>query len=110
MVFRKKKIRASSVNSKKSIESDDYKENDGSGIIVLGSGCKKCNELERNVQKALENLNINEQINHITDFREIASYGVMSTPALVIDNEVVSYGRVLSESESIEILKKYRGK
>ena len=78
------------------------------GIIVLGSGCKKCNDLESNVRKALHSLGIEEEIKHITDFGVIASFGVMSTPALVIDNKVVSYGKVLSEAESLEILKKHR--
>ena len=82
--------------------------NDKNGIIVLGSRCKKCNELEENVKKAMISLEIEGEINHINDFAGIASFGVMSTPALVIDGKVVSYGKVLSENECIKILKEYK--
>lgn len=78
------------------------------GIKILGSGCAKCNTLESNVKEALSKLQMNEEIEHVTDFAVIASYGVMSTPALVIDSEVVAYGKVLSIEEAIAILKKYR--
>lgn len=76
------------------------------GIKVLGSGCAKCDQLERNVQLALQELQIEETIEHITDFSQIALYGVMSTPALVVHGEVVSYGKVLSMAEAKEILEK----
>ena len=49
---------------------------------------------------------MNVEVDHVTDFAQIASYGVMSTPALVINGKVVSYGKVLKASEVIEILKK----
>lgn len=75
-------------------------------IKVLGSGCTKCNELENNVREALKELNMNSEIEHITDFSQIASYGVMSTPALVLDKKVVCYGKVISKKEVIEILKR----
>ncbi|WP_294467065.1 thioredoxin family protein [uncultured Anaerofustis sp.] len=75
-------------------------------IKVLGAGCTKCNELENNVREALKELNINDEIEHITDFVQIASYGVMSTPALVLDKKVVCYGKVISKKEVIEILKR----
>ena len=48
-------------------------------------------------------------IDHITDFTQIAAYGVMTTPALVIDGKVVSYGKVLKVGEVIKILEKARG-
>lgn len=48
-------------------------------------------------------------MDHVTDFSQIAAYGVMSTPALVIDGKVVSYGRVLKKQEVIDILRKVRG-
>ena len=59
----------------------------------LGSGCAKCNSLEENVKEALACLNIKEEVKHIRDFTLIAAMGVMTTPALVIDNKVVSYGK-----------------
>lgn len=76
------------------------------GIKVLGSGCIKCNQLEHNVQQALQELQLDIAIEHVTDFSEIALYGVMSTPALVVNNEVVSYGKVLSVVEAKAILEK----
>ncbi len=80
----------------------------GASVKVLGGGCKKCNELEANTKEALESLAMDSAIDHVTDFSQIATYGVMSTPALVIDNKVVSYGKVLTTQEVIEILKKIR--
>ena len=61
-----------------------------SRIKVLGSGCAKCATLEKNVKEALDELGQEMSIEHITDFTEIASYGIMSTPALVIDEKVVT--------------------
>jgi len=78
----------------------------GELVKVLGSGCAKCNELEANVKIALEELGMNTTIEHVSDFAQIAAYGVMSTPALVVDGKVVSYGKVLKVDEAIKILKK----
>lgn len=75
-------------------------------LKVLGSGCAKCNELESNAQKALDDLGIDIRIDHVTDFAQIASYGVMATPALVADGKVICYGRVLKTKEIIELLQK----
>lgn len=80
----------------------------GSRIKVLGSGCAKCKALEANVVEALKSLAINEGVDHVTDFAAIASYGVMSTPALVIAGEVVSSGKLLSVQEAVEIISKRR--
>lgn len=79
--------------------------NENINIKILGSGCPKCNQLENNVKEALVSLNINASIEHVKDYREIAAYGVMSTPALVINNKVVAYGRVLRVLEITNILK-----
>lgn len=79
-----------------------------SGIMILGSGCAKCNALEAATRQALDQLQIQESIVHITDFAQIAAFGVMSTPALVIDRKVVSYGKVLKVEEITEILRKTR--
>jgi small redox-active disulfide protein 2 len=78
----------------------------GGTIKVLGSGCAKCNELEANVKKALEKLGMNTTIEHVTDFSVIAAYGVMSTPALVVDEKVVSYGKVLKVEEAVKLFQK----
>ena len=73
-------------------------------IEVLGSGCKKCNQLEEAVIEATRLLGMNITMEHVKDFEKIALYGVMSTPALVIDGKVVSYGRVLKTEDVIKIL------
>ena len=78
-------------------------------VKVLGSGCAKCNQLEAATKEALNKLGMDTTIDHVTDFAQIASYGVMSTPALVIDGKVVSYGKVLKTEEVVKILEKVRG-
>lgn len=82
------------------------KETNHSRVKVLGSGCKKCNDLELATIDALTELGLDTSIEHVTDFSEIAKYGVMSTPALVVDNQVISYGRVLNKEEVLNLLKK----
>ena len=77
-------------------------------VKVLGAGCEKCNALETAVVAALEELGMDTEIQHITDFAEIAAYGVMSTPALVVDGKVVSYGKVLKKDEAIRVLRNCR--
>lgn len=80
----------------------------GGSVKVLGSGCAKCNELEAAVKAALEELGMDTDVKHVTDFAQIASYGVMTTPALVVDGRVVSYGKVLQKEEVVDILRKVR--
>ncbi len=80
----------------------------GASVKVLGSGCKKCNDLEAATKQALQNLGMDTEIDHVTDFAAIASYGVMTTPALVVDGKVVSYGKVLKVQEAEELIKKVR--
>ncbi len=72
-------------------------------IKVLGSGCMNCKKLEENVKTAVKDLGIEAVIEKVTDFKEIASYGVMRTPALVVDEEIKAVGKVLSAEE----IKKY---
>ena len=79
------------------------------GVKVLGSGCEKCNALEAAAKAALQELGMGDEIEHVRDFADIASYGVMSTPALVVDGKVVSFGKVLKKDEVVTILKKVRG-
>lgn len=77
-----------------------------SNVCILGSGCAKCNELEKNTVEALNSLGIKASIEYETDFAKIASYGVMTTPALAINNKVVSSGKVLKAKEVEDIIKK----
>ncbi len=73
-------------------------------VKILGGGCAKCNKLEKNAIEALDELGKEYEIEHVTDFAEIAKYGVMSTPALVVDEKVVVSGKVLNKSKLKEIL------
>ncbi len=91
-----------------SIEKAQAEQAGGASVKVLGSGCKKCSELETATKQALENLSMDTSIDHVTDFAAIAAYGVMTTPALVVDGKVVSYGKVLKVSEVEGLLKKAR--
>ena len=73
-------------------------------IKVLGTGCKKCNELEQATRNAIEALGINANIEKEEDIMKIMEYGVNRTPALVVDGKVVISGRVPSEKELKELL------
>ena len=68
-------------------------------IKILGSGCKKCKKLEENARQAISQLTGDYTIEKVTDLNNIMNYGVMITPALVIDEEVVSVGKVLSPED-----------
>ncbi|HEY9660394.1 MAG TPA: thioredoxin family protein [Allocoleopsis sp.] len=68
-------------------------------VEVLGSGCKKCQQLEANAREAIRALGVEADLSHITDPIEIAKRGVMSTPALTVNGTVVSKGKVLSSIE-----------
>ena len=72
-------------------------------IKILGSGCSKCDKLEAAARNAVTELGVEAAFDKITDPAEIASWGVMATPALVVDDEVVLSGRVAS-SEDIKAL------
>ena len=63
---------------------------------ILGSGCKKCNLLEEHVRQVCKDEGLDVIIEHEKDFSKIAEYGVMSTPALVLNEKVVSTGKVLT--------------
>ena len=79
------------------------------GVKILGGGCAKCNQLEAATIDALTELGMDTTIDHVKEYEKIAAYGVMTTPALVIDGQVVSYGKVLKKDEVIKILKDVRG-
>lgn len=79
------------------------------GIQILGSGCAKCSALEQAAREALAELGMDTAIDHVTDFSQIAACGVMTTPALVVDGKVVSYGKVLKKEEAKALIQKIRG-
>lgn len=76
-------------------------------IKVLGSGCKNCMVLKENTEAALQEAGVDAEIVKVTDYKDIVAYGVMSTPALVIDEKVVSFGKVLKPKEIIKLIEKF---
>lgn len=91
-----------------SMEKAESAKSEGPSIKVLGSGCAKCNQLEAAVKAALQQLGMDTTVEHVSDFSQIAAYGVMTTPALVVDGKVVSYGKVLKAEEVVKILQTVR--
>ncbi|MGF7401167.1 thioredoxin family protein [Thermoanaerobacterium thermosaccharolyticum] len=72
-------------------------------IKILGSGCANCKKLEANAREAVKELGIEATIEKVQNFKDIMAYGVMKTPALVVDEKVKVMGRV----PSVEDIKKY---
>lgn len=72
-------------------------------IKILGTGCSNCKKLEANVKKAVEELGIEASIEKVEAIEDIMKYGVMGTPALVVDEQVKVAGRVLN----VQDIKKY---
>jgi small redox-active disulfide protein 2 len=68
-------------------------------IKILGTGCVNCRNLETLTRSTLDQLGLDVEIDKVTDPGEIASWGVMSTPALVIDDEIVAAGRIPSPDQ-----------
>lgn len=75
-------------------------------IQVLGTGCKKCIALKENTEAALKELGIDAEVIKVEDINEIVNYGVMMTPALVVNGEVKFVGRVASPQEIVIVLPK----
>jgi small redox-active disulfide protein 2 len=74
-------------------------------IEILGTGCKKCNQLEANVRQAIAMLNLTAEVVHITDMMQIVTRGVMAIPALVVNGEIVSQGKLIGPEEITLYLK-----
>ena len=75
-------------------------------IKVLGPGCANCNKLEDATRKAVEKAGLDATIEKVSDLQEIMSYGVMSTPALVVDGELRLAGRVPSVDDLVALLQR----
>jgi small redox-active disulfide protein 2 len=73
-------------------------------IEILGSGCSSCMKLAKNAEEAVKASGVDCEIEKVTDFGRIMGYGVMSTPALVIDGAVKSVGKMLSVDEIKKML------
>ncbi|MBW2648207.1 MAG: TM0996/MTH895 family glutaredoxin-like protein [Deltaproteobacteria bacterium] len=68
-------------------------------IKILGPGCARCQQTEKIVREAVAGAGVNAQIEKVTDVMKIANYGVFGTPAVVIDSEVKSVGKIPSAEE-----------
>jgi small redox-active disulfide protein 2 len=75
-------------------------------IKVLGTGCAKCNMLEQVTKDAVARLGLDVEVQHVTDMAEIMRYGVMSTPALVVDDQVRLAGRVPKVDDVVALLQR----
>ena len=76
-------------------------------IKILGTGCSNCKSLEKATLSAIAELNADANVEKVEDIQKIMAYGVMRTPALVINEKVALYGRVPGVSELKEIIQKY---
>ena len=76
-------------------------------IKVLGSGCKSCHALLEAAREAVKNMGLSLEVEYVTDMEKIMEYGVMSMPALVVNETVASMGRVLNVAQVESLLGKY---
>ncbi|WAA08745.1 thioredoxin family protein [Fervidibacillus albus] len=78
-------------------------------IKILGTGCRNCVRLQKNVEAAVKDLGIEAEVVKETDMEKIVEYGIMSTPALVVDEQVVSAGKVLKPEEITQFIGQTNG-
>ena len=76
-------------------------------VKVLGAGCKSCHEQYENAKAAVEALGLNVEVEYITDMEKVMAYGVMSMPAIVVNEQVVSMGKVLKAADVEKLLRKH---
>ena len=75
-------------------------------IKVLGAGCKSCHEQYENVKTAVNAMGLDLEVEYITDMEKIMEYGVMSMPAIVVNDKVVSMGKLLKAADVEKLLRK----
>jgi small redox-active disulfide protein 2 len=75
-------------------------------IKILGTGCSNCKTLEKYVRLAVEEMNLEADIEKVEDIQKIMSYGIMRTPGLVVDGKVIVAGRLPSVKEIIQLISK----
>lgn len=68
-------------------------------IKILGSGCARCHQVEKIVKETLAETGVDATVEHVTDFKKIAEYGVFSTPSVVVDGKVKSVGKIPKKEE-----------
>ena len=76
-------------------------------VKVLGSGCKNCHALYEAAVQAVRNRGLSVEVEYVTDMEKVMEYGVMSMPALVVNEKIVSMGRVLTVTQIEKLLEKY---
>ena len=75
-------------------------------IKVLGAGCKSCHEQYENTKAAVKALGLSVEVEYITDMEKVMEYGVMSMPAIVVNEKVISMGKVLKAADVEKLLRK----
>ncbi|MGN0779172.1 MAG: thioredoxin family protein [Aristaeellaceae bacterium] len=86
--------------------------NAGKGIAsvkVLGAGCKTCHEQYENAQEAVRTMGLHVEVEYITDMEKVMTYGVMSMPAIVVNEQVVSMGKLLKAADVVKLLRTLEG-
>ncbi|MCI8426174.1 MAG: thioredoxin family protein [Lachnospira sp.] len=84
----------------------NLKEGEGCCIKVLGAGCKSCHEQYENAKQAVNDMGLSIEVEYITDMQKVMEYGVMSMPALVVNEKVISTGKVLKSADVVALLHK----
>ena len=73
-------------------------------VKILGTGCPNCKRLEKAAREALEEMGVDAQVTKVSDVQAIMAYDILATPGLVIDEKVVSYGRIPNKRELASII------
>ena len=76
-------------------------------VKVLGAGCKSCHEQYENAKTAFKAMGLSVEVEYITDMEKVMAYGVVSMPAIVVNDQVAAYGKVLKPAEVERLLRKY---
>ena len=79
---------------------------EATSVKVLGAGCKSCHQMYENTKKAVSDLGLDLEVEYVTDMEKIMQYGAMSMPVLVVNEKVISAGKVLKPSEAAKLLSK----
>ncbi|MCI7473874.1 MAG: thioredoxin family protein [Clostridiales bacterium] len=94
------------VDVSKVVKGGDSTANDVRSIKVLGAGCASCHTLLENTKEAVRGMGLDVEVEYVTDMAKIVGYGVMSVPALVVNERVVTMGKVLKANEVENLLRK----
>lgn len=73
-------------------------------IKILGTGCARCSQLEKTTREVVKELGVDANVEEVKDMRQIMGYNILTTPGLVINEQVVSSGKVLSKAEVTQII------